>query len=105
MCPWTSIRFQHFPNLCSRVQAYQSRGRCTKMATEKPQNFENHTRKVPVFVVGQLVLMINLFGRLYDLKNGISFGSVIDVLVGAALIALFVFGRNSTLAVQNRLIR
>ncbi len=28
-----------------------------------------------------------------------------NVLVGAALIALFVFGRNSTLAVQNRLIR
>jgi hypothetical protein len=75
------------------------------MASEKPQNFENHARQIPVFVVGQLVLMVNLVGRLIDLRHGISFGSVMDVLVGAVLIALFVFARNSTLAVQNRLIR
>jgi hypothetical protein len=75
------------------------------MANEKPQKFENHTRKVPVFVIGNLVLMVNLVGRLVNLRHGISFGSVMNVLVGAALIALFVFGRNSTLAVQNRLIR
>jgi len=75
------------------------------MANEKPQTFENHTRKVPVFVIGNLVLMVNLVGRLVNLRHGISFGSVMNVLVGAALIALFVFGRNSTLAVQNRLIR
>ena len=49
--------------------------------------------------------MVNLVGRLIDLRHGISFGSVMDVLVGAVLIALFVFARNSTLAVQNRLIR
>lgn len=75
------------------------------MANEKPQNFENHSRQVPVFVAGQLVLMVNLIGRLVDLRHGISFGSVMDVLVGFVLIALFVFARNSTLAVQNRLIR
>jgi hypothetical protein len=75
------------------------------MANEKPQNFANHTRQVPVFVVGQLVLMVNLVGRLVALRHGISYRSVMDVLVGAALIALFVFARNSTLAVQNRLIR
>jgi hypothetical protein len=75
------------------------------MANETPQNFANHTRQVPVFVVGMLVLFVNLGGRLYDLRYGISFGSVMNVLVGAVLIALFVFGRNSTLAVQNRLIR
>jgi len=75
------------------------------MANEKPQNFENHTRQVPFFVAGQLVLMVNLIGRLVDLRHGISFGSVMDVLVGAALIVLFVMARNSTLAVQNRLIR
>jgi hypothetical protein len=75
------------------------------MANEKPQTFENHTRKVPVFVIGNVVLMVNLVGRLVNLRHGISYGSVMNVLVGAALIALFVFGRNSTLAVQNRLIR
>jgi hypothetical protein len=75
------------------------------MANEQPQNFANHTRQVPAFVIGMLVLMVNLGGRLYDLRYGISFGSVMNVLVGAALIVLIVFGRNSTLAVQNRLIR
>jgi len=75
------------------------------MANEKPQNFQNHARQVPYFVAGQLVLMVNFVGRLVDLRHGISFGSVMDVLVGAALIVLFVMARNSTLAVQNRLIR
>jgi hypothetical protein len=75
------------------------------MANEKPQNYENHARKIPVFVIGNLVLIVNLVGRLVDLRHGISFGSVMDVLVGAALIVLFTFARTSTLAVQNRLIR
>ncbi len=75
------------------------------MANEKPQNFQNHTRQVPFFVAGQLVLIVNFIGRLVDLRHGISFGSVMDVLVGAALIVLFVVARNSTLAVQNRVIR
>jgi hypothetical protein len=75
------------------------------MANEKPQNFENHTRKVWMFATGQVILMVNLVGRLVDLRHGISFGSVMDVLVGAVLIVLFVGARNSTLAVQNRLIR
>jgi hypothetical protein len=75
------------------------------VANEKPQNFENHSRNVPVFVLGNLVLMVNLAGKLYALRDQISYRSVMDVLVGAALIALFVFARNSTLAVQNRLIR
>ena len=75
------------------------------MANEKPQTFENHTRKVPVFAVGNLVLLVNLVGRLVDLRHGISFGSVMDVLVGAALVALFVMARNSVVTVQDRLIR
>jgi hypothetical protein len=75
------------------------------MANEKPQNFENHAHKIPAFVVGQLILIVNLVGRLVDLRYGISFGRVMDVLVAAALIVLLGFARNSTLAVQNRLIR
>ncbi len=75
------------------------------MANEKPQNFENHVRQVPVFVIGQLILMVNFVGRIVALRHGISFGSVMDVLVAFALIALFVFGRNSTVTVQSRLIR
>jgi hypothetical protein len=75
------------------------------MANQKPQSFENHTRKVPVFVIGMLVLLVNLGGRLYDLRHGISFGSVMDVLVGAVLIALFVMGRTSVVTVQDRVVR
>jgi len=75
------------------------------MANEKSQNFQNHTRQVPMFVTGQLILMVNFVGRLVDLRHGARFGSIMNVLVGAALIVLFVQARNSTLAVQNRLIR
>ena len=77
----------------------------TNMANEKPQNFENHTRKVLAFGIGQLVLIVNLVGMLVALRHGITYRSVINVLVGAALIVLFGFARNSTLAVQDRLIR
>ena len=72
---------------------------------EKPQSFENHTRQVPVFVTGILVLMVTLVGRLIGLRHGISFGSIMGVLVIAALIVLFVTGRQSTVRVQDRLIR
>jgi hypothetical protein len=75
------------------------------MANEKPQNFENHARQIPAFVIGQFVLMVNVVGRLVALRDGITYRSVMNVLVGAALILLFGFARNSTLAVQNRLIR
>jgi len=75
------------------------------MANEKPQSFEHHTRLVPIFAAGQLVLMVNLVGRLVDLRHGISFGSIMDVLVAAALIPLFVTARISTVTVQDRLVR
>jgi hypothetical protein len=75
------------------------------MANQKPQNFENHTRHVPIFALGNLVLFVNLVGRLIDLRHGISFGPVMDVLVSAALITLFVMARNSVVIVQDRLVR
>jgi hypothetical protein len=75
------------------------------MANQKPQNFENHTRQIPVFALGNLVLFVNLVGRLIGLRHGISFGPVMDVLVSAALITLFVMARNSVVTVQDRLVR
>jgi len=75
------------------------------MANEKPQNFKNHVHQVPAFAIANVILMVNLVGRLVDLRHGISFGSVMDVLVGAALIVLFVMARNSVVTVQDRLIR
>ena len=75
------------------------------MANQKPQSFENHVRQIPILALGNLALFVNLVGRLVDLRHGISFGPVMDVLVSAALIALFVMGRNSVVAVQDRVIR
>jgi hypothetical protein len=75
------------------------------MANQKPQNFENHTRRVPIFALGNLVLFVSLVGRLVDLRHGISFGSVMDVLVSASLIALFVMARTSVVTVQDRVVR
>ena len=75
------------------------------MANKKPQNFENHTRQVPIFATGMSVLMVNLGGTLYHLRNGISFGSIIAVLVALVLIPLFVTARQSSVMVQDRVIR
>ena len=75
------------------------------MANEKPQNFSNHTRMVWLFATCQIVLMVNVVGRLIALRHGISYMSVMNVLVGLVLILLFVNARESTLAVQNRVIR
>ena len=62
------------------------------MANEKPQNFQNHVRLVPLFHMFVLpVLLINLVGSIIDLvRTGISFGSVMDVLVAFALFVLAV---------------
>jgi hypothetical protein len=75
------------------------------MANEKTQSFENHTRQVPIFVAGNLVLIVNFVGRAVALRHGISFGSVMDVLVALALFFLFGTARQSTVLVQDRLIR
>ena len=75
------------------------------MATEKPQSIQNHTRQVPIFVAGMLVLIVNFVGRLVDLRHGISFGSIMEVLVAAALFFLIGTARGSTVTVQDRVVR
>lgn len=75
------------------------------MANEKPQNFGNHVRFVPGNIVGTLILIVGLGGNLYALRHGISFGSIMNVLIMAALVALFIVARQSTLTVQDRVIR
>jgi hypothetical protein len=75
------------------------------MANEKTQNFQNHTRQIPFFVAGQLILIVTFVGHLIALRHGVSYRSVMDALVGAALIVLLGTARGSTLAVQNRVIR
>ena len=76
------------------------------MAEEKAQNFENHTRVVPLYhMFAMPIFMINLVWRLIQLKNGISFGSVMNVLLAAAFVILVIYARIFSLTIQDRIIR
>jgi hypothetical protein len=77
------------------------------MANEKTQNFKNHTRFVPPFHMFVLpVLLVNLGWTIRHLvKAGISFESVLGVLMAFALIMLALFARVFALTVQDRVIR
>ena len=77
------------------------------MANEKPQNLQNHARTVPLFHMFVLpVLLLNIGWTIYHLiKTGISFESVLGVLVAFALITLALFARVFALTVQDRVIR
>jgi hypothetical protein len=76
------------------------------VAQEKAQNFENHNRVVPayhMFVFG--VFLVNFVWRLVQLRFGITFGSIMNVLMGAAFVVLFFYARTFALTVQDRVIR
>jgi uncharacterized membrane protein YciS (DUF1049 family) len=77
------------------------------MADQKPQNFKNHGRVVPLFHMFTFgVFVLNLGWTIYRLvKSGISFETVLGVLMALALIVLFFYARLFALAVQDRVIR
>ena len=76
------------------------------MEQEKAQNFENHTRVVPAYHMFVFaVFVINFVWRLVQLKNGITFGSIMNVLLGAAFLVLFFYTRMFPVTVQDRVIR
>ena len=77
------------------------------MANQKTQNFQNHVRLVPPFHMFVLpVFLLNLGWTIYHLvKTGISFETVLGVLMGFALITFALFARLFALSVQDRVIR
>lgn len=77
------------------------------MANEKPQNLQNHTRVVAPFHMFVLpVLLLNAGSTIYHLiRGGISFDSILAVLVAFALLTLAIFARVFALTVQDRVIR
>jgi hypothetical protein len=77
------------------------------MANQKPQNLQNHVRLVPLFHMFVLpVFLINLVGSIIHLvRAGISYGSVMGVLMALALFVLAFFARVFALTVQDRVIR
>jgi len=76
------------------------------MANE-PQNLQNHVRLVPPFHMFVLpVFFLNLIWSIYHLvKAGISFETVVGVLMAFALLTLALFARIFALTVQDRVIR
>jgi Family of unknown function (DUF6526) len=77
------------------------------MANEKPQNLQNHTRLVPPFHMFVLpVFLLNAGWTIFHLiKAGISFESVLLVLMAFALLTFALFSRLFALTVQDRVIR
>ncbi len=74
------------------------------MAQVKVQNFENHTRFVPPYHMFALpVFLINFVWRLVQLKDGINFASIMNLLLGAAFVVAFLYARLFSLTVQDRL--
>ena len=77
------------------------------MANQKPQNLQNHVRLVPPFHMFVLpVLLLNAGWSIYHVvKAGISFESVLGVLMAFAFLTLALFARVFALTVQDRVIR
>ena len=77
------------------------------MANQKPQNLQNHVRLVPPFHMFVLpVFFLNLVWSIYHLiKVGVSFESVLGVLMAFAFLTLALFARVFALTVQDRVIR
>jgi hypothetical protein len=77
------------------------------MAAEKPQNLQNHVRLVPPFHMFVLpVFLLNAGSSIYVLvKFGVTFRSVLGVLMAFALLTFALFARVFALTVQDRVIR
>jgi hypothetical protein len=77
------------------------------MANQKPQDFKNHTRNVPLyhqFVF--FVFAVNLGWTIYRLvKDVFSWGAIVNVLVAMALLVLAFYVRAFVVTVQDRVIR
>ncbi len=76
------------------------------MANQKEQNLKNHNRLVPPFHLFVLpVFLINLIWSLVRLRNGLTFASIMAVLMALAFIVLALCARVFALTVQDRVIR
>ena len=70
------------------------------------QSFANHARFVaPYHYVAFPILLVNLLYKLYWLSGGLTFDSILNVLVAVALIIVALFARVFALGAQDRVIR
>jgi len=77
------------------------------MANQKPQNLQNHTRTVAPFHMFVLpVFLLNAGGSIYRVIHfGVTYQSVLGVLMAFALLTFALFARVFALTVQDRVIR
>ena len=73
----------------------------------KQQDFSNHARVVPAFhMVALPILLLNLIDQIYRIVHlGLSFDTVVAVLLAVALIIVALYARLFALTVQDRVIR
>lgn len=73
----------------------------------KEQTLANHTRVVPAFhMVALPILVLNLADQIYRMvRLGVSFDSVVSLLLAIALILVALYARMFALTVQDRVIR
>jgi hypothetical protein len=71
-----------------------------------PQSFEHHTRWVPPFHFGVLmILAVNLLWSLYQLFRAPSWPTILTTLLALAFLGTAIYARNFALSVQDRVIR
>ncbi|MGA8872204.1 MAG: DUF6526 family protein [Candidatus Acidiferrales bacterium] len=74
--------------------------------TEKAQNFENHTKRVPAFHFVVLpIFFLNIIWCIERVIRRHTFGTIVSLLVAIALLLLAFNARIFALTVQNRIIR
>ena len=76
------------------------------MPEKKPQNYDNHAKFIPIFHYFALpLLLINFFGALFRVTQGMTFYSLNELGLAISLIVVAVFTRLFALKAQDRVIR
>ena len=70
-----------------------------------PQNYENHAKRVPMFLVSFLFITAYLLGSLYQVVVGHSLESIISLLFAVGVMGILFMARAFPLGVQDRVIR
>ena len=73
--------------------------------SNRPQSFENHTRRVPYYLAALVILTANVLWAGWRLAHEVSGDRVMALLVAVALVVIALASRNYALRVQDRVIR
>ena len=71
----------------------------------RPQNFENHSHPIKLFLFAGILLAINLGFHIYVTIKNFSPDGLVGIMTGAALLMVWAFSRFNALKMQDRIIR